>query len=217
MTRSVLHGVPEALTIDTAREWVLPRVSNKRFKHIEGVAEVAARLADWAGVEKFPAVLAGWLHDACKEVKDHELVQMAKQFGLILHPVEEENGHLLHGPVAACVAAKELHVSNKEILAAVSEHTLGAVGMSDLSKILFLADCLEESRPKDFTEPIWYAMGANKSGLKLIGDFDLDKAILVACDLSLAHLIESGRVIHPRTVDVRNYYLNLVRSRKHNH
>jgi hypothetical protein len=67
---------------------------------------------------------------------------------------------------------------------------------------------LEESRPKDFTDPIWNALKNNPNKKA-----DLDAAMLVACDLSLEHLIKSGRVIHIKTVDVRNHFLSLVKER----
>lgn len=198
-------GIPEELTLDAAKQWAKPRVTEKRFRHIEGVAAVGKEIAELAGEDEFLAELAGWLHDGCKEWKDKDLVKAAQSYGLKLNDVEKENGHLLHGPVAAFVARDELKIKHQELLDAVSEHTLGKVGMTDLSKVVFLADCLEESRPKDFTDPIWNALKNNPKKRA-----DLDAAMLVACDLSLEHLINSGRVIHIKTVDVRNYFLSLV-------
>ena len=113
---------------ESARLWVKPRVSEKRFKHIEGVAEVARELAVNADCDRFVAELAGWLHDACKEWKDKKLVAHARAFGLSLHPVEEANGHLLHGPVAAATASGKNWASQMCLLLnAIAQHTLGAV------------------------------------------------------------------------------------------
>ncbi len=201
-------GIPEELTLDAAKMWAKPRVTEKRFRHIEGVAAVGKEIAELAGEDEFLAELAGWLHDGCKEWKDKDLVKAAQSYGLILNDIERENGHLLHGPVAAFVARDELNIKHQDLLDAVAEHTLGKVGMTNLSKIVFLADCLEESRPKDFTDPIWNALKNNPNKKA-----DLDAAMLVACDLSLEHLIKSGRVIHIKTVDVRNYFLSLVKER----
>lgn len=201
-------GIPEDLTLEAARKWAKPRVTEKRFRHIEGVAAVGKEIAQLAGEDAFLSELAGWLHDGCKEWKDKELVKVAQSYGLKLNDVERENGHLLHGPVAAFVARDELNIKHQDLLDAVAEHTLGKVGMTNLSKVVFLADCLEESRPKDFTDPIWNALKNNPNKKA-----DLDAAMLVACDLSLEHLIKSGRVIHIKTVDVRNHFLSLVKER----
>ena len=187
--------------------WIKPRVSEKRFRHIVGVADVARKLSAVAGCDPFLSELAAWLHDACKELKDKELVVLADRAGLPLSKIEREQGHLLHGPVAAVAAKEELGITNQIVLDAVSQHTLGFAPMSDLSKVLFLADCLEPGRPTDYTDPIWVALDFGKSN-------DLEAAIVVACDLGIRHLIESRKPIHPRTVEVRNYYLDLVRNRR---
>lgn len=194
------EGIPAAVTLEFARDWVKPRVSERRFEHIIGVAEIAAQLAQAAGCNLFQAQLAGYLHDACKEWKEKELIGFVRKNGLKINEVEEKNGHLLHGPAAAIVVRQELGITNRAVLKAIAEHTLGAVPMSRLSQIVYLADCLEASRPKSYTEPIWAA-------LDLEHTCNLERAMVVASDLGLAHLIQSERYIHPKAVKVRNYFL----------
>jgi predicted HD superfamily hydrolase involved in NAD metabolism len=221
LTHKTYEGIPHDFTLEKAEAWVRPRTSEKRFLHVKGVAKVARQLAEEAGCDPFLAELAGWLHDACKETKDRDLVMEALQFGLQLTPLDRISGHLWHGPVAAETIKRDLNITNELVLNAIREHTLGAVEMTDLSKVVFLADCLEASRPADYTDPIWHALrggdakkGEKKSKKKQV--IDLDLAILVACDLGLAQLIESGRTIHPKTVEVRNYYLGVIRERQKN-
>jgi predicted HD superfamily hydrolase involved in NAD metabolism len=218
LTRKKYDGIPSDLTLEKAEEWVRPRISERRFSHVAGVAKVARELAEEAGCDVFLAELAAWLHDACKETKDRDLVIQALQFGLQLTPLDRVNGHLWHGPVGAETIKRDLNITNEHVLDAIREHTLGAVAMTELSKVVFLADCLEASRPADYTDPIWLALrGAepNKAEKKSQKKhaLDLDLALLVACDLGLNQLIESGRAIHPKTVDVRNYYLGLIKER----
>lgn len=208
-------GIPSTLTLDFAREWVRPRISPFRFGHTEGVAKVAKQIAVQAGIDTFLPELAGWLHDACKEMKPQQLVAEAKNFGLKLHPIEEENGHLLHGPVAAETVKREFKITNEEFLNSIREHTLGAVPMTTLSKVVFLADCLEASRPEDYTEPIWKALRKGYHKYKKPSDLevDLDAAVLLASELGLEQLLESHKVIHPKTVQVRNYLLKEILER----
>jgi HD superfamily phosphohydrolase YqeK len=97
-----------------------------------------------------------------------------------------------------------LKIENRDLYNAIAEHTLGNVPMSGLSKVLFLADCLEESRPKAYTTPIWKA-------LDMKGSCDLDRAIVVAIEEGFKHLMEDGKPIHPLSVEVRNFYLRAVR------
>jgi predicted HD superfamily hydrolase involved in NAD metabolism len=215
-------GIPSTLTLDYARDWALARVSKKRADHIVGVHKVGRDLAIMTRSsrdDQFIVELACLLHDACKEFKDSQLVEMADHYGLKLSAIERANGHLLHGPIAAFVLKDQFALTNLEVLRAITEHTLGNIPMSDISKLVFLADCLEESRPKEYTKPIWQALGAGpglddkkkKAGGEKVA-INLDNAMLTALDLGLAHLLESRRVIHPKTVDVRNHFLGIVRA-----
>lgn len=209
-----IKGVPSGMTLAKAAKWAAPRISKKRFQHVTGVVEVGLKLAKLAKLSPADRLLVGlacWLHDSCKEMKDYELIEKARAAGMKLTEIEKNNGHLLHGPVAALLVRKELKISNKTVLNAIAEHTLGATSMTEVSKLVFLADCLEASRPTEFTAPIWEALAANQNtGLK--SKINLDNALLVACDLSLAHLLEARRPIHPKTVDVRNHFLGIVRA-----
>jgi predicted HD superfamily hydrolase involved in NAD metabolism len=221
LTHKKYDGIPADLTLEKAQEWVKPRTSEKRFSHVKGVAKVARELAEEVHCDVFLAELAGWLHDCCKEIKDRDLVIQALQFGLQLTPLDRVSGHLWHGPVGAETIKRDLNITNEPVLDAIRQHTLGAVAMSDLSKVVFLADCLEASRPTDYTDPIWNALRGgdtktNGKKTKNNRELDLDMAILVACDLGLQQLIESNRVIHPKTVEVRNFYLDVIRQRRLN-
>lgn len=45
-------------------------------------------------------------------------------------------------------------------------------------------------------------------------NLDLDGAILKASDLVIAHLLEKGKAIHPKAVDVRNHFLEAVKIKR---
>jgi predicted HD superfamily hydrolase involved in NAD metabolism len=201
-----MQGIPDNLSLEQARKWVLARVSAKRMRHIEGVVKASLRIARAYGCDQYLAQLAGWLHDACKGLSADELIEQARDYRIPLTAVEEAQGNLLHGPVAACLVKRELGIENEELLAAIAEHTLGNAPMSKLSEVLYLADWLEENRPAVYAQPIWQA-------LSIESKIDVDRAIVKATDLSLEHLIATGRPIHPRAIEVRNYYLARLKSR----
>lgn len=202
MTSLTDHGIPEMLTEQFVEQWVRGRVSGKRFSHICGVVNVADQLASRYGCCVRSARLAGWLHDCCKEVKDAELVRMADELGVPVDDHCRTRGHLLHGPVAAAVVTREFGLTNVEILCAIAEHTMGNAPMSKLSEVVYLADCLEESRPLGYRNKIWDALG--REGTEL----NVPAGLLASMNLSIEQLLESGRPIHPKTVEVRNYYLS---------
>jgi predicted HD superfamily hydrolase involved in NAD metabolism len=192
--------------LEAALDWVKGRISERRYQHVKGVAETAKLLAIKAGADPYRAELAGWLHDACKEEKSADLLKQARDFGLSLHAVEIQHPHILHGPVAAEVIKGELRINDEDFLDAIRQHTLGGVNMTKLCQIVFLADAAEPGRPDAYRQAIWQAL-ARETELGL--DVALDLGVRVACDLNLEDLIRHGRVIHPKTVEVRNFYLEL--------
>lgn len=211
------------ILLDETIAWVQQRVSTKRFIHIEGVVlagdYIASRLP--LDLDKDKIALSCWLHDACKELKSSELVGEAKRLGLAPNAFEQENGHLLHGPVAAMTVKEEWNITDQNVLDGIAQHTLGMAPMSIFSQVVYLADALEESRPTDFVMPIWSELGlepyfetANKSALDITieqAELNLAKAMLKASDASIDHLIKVQKPIHPRAIDVRNYFLDKVK------
>jgi predicted HD superfamily hydrolase involved in NAD metabolism len=195
-------GIPSGITLQFAEDWVRPRISSKRFQHVLGVVAVAEEIAEEYRCDVFQAGLAALLHDCCKEIKDKELVQMALEFGLTVDDHQRARGHLLHGPVAAATVRRDLGITNDDVLSAIAEHTLGKVPMCPLSEVVYLADCLEESRPDEFKSPIRAALHSG-------GRLNVRAALIVAMDLCIQQLLESGKPIHPLTVEVRNHYLKL--------
>lgn len=203
--------------------WVQERVTAKRFDHIRGVVKAGEYIACKLplNLDKNKIALACWLHDSCKELKSFELVLEAKRLGLNPTKFEEENGHLLHGPVAAMTAKEKWDINDQDVLEGIAEHTLGNAPMSLFSQVVYLADALEQSRPSDFVTPIWIELGLipyfesdDHSVLQISredAELNLAKAMLKASDASIDHLINVQKPIHPRAVDVRNYFLAKVK------
>ncbi len=213
--RTSTPGIPSAITLEFAESWVQERVSKKRFDHISGVVIVGREISLGMGVDPFPVELACWLHDSCKEIKAKELIEIATTNGMVLTPDEEEYGQILHGPVAALLVSQELRITNKEVLNAIAEHTLGGINMSTTSKIVYLADKLEDSRPDEMTEPIFRALNAIpfKGTPNAWHDYsntteeDLDAAIVVTIGLVARNLLKKGKPVQPKAMMVRNHLL----------
>lgn len=211
------------ILLDETIAWVQERVSAKRFNHIKGVALAGDYLASRLplDLDKDKIALSCWLHDSCKELKANELVAEAKRLGLAPTAFEQENGHLLHGPVAAMIVKEKWNITDQDILDGIAEHTLGKAPMSIFSQAVYLADALEESRAADFVMPIWSELGlepyfetVHKSPLDITfeqAELNLAKAMLKASDASIDHLLKVQKPIHPRAVDVRNYFLGKVK------
>ncbi|MBP2662781.1 MAG: putative superfamily hydrolase [Firmicutes bacterium] len=168
----------------------------KRFQHSLGVSQSAAELATQFGENVEKAKLTGLLHDCARGLSSNTLLQMAETFAIVVNDVERCQPVLLHAPLGALLARTEYGIDDSQICKAIALHTTGGRDMSLLEKIIYLADCIEPSR--NFS-------GLDK--LRSLAFTDLDAAMLVAFDQSLHYVIELGLLIHPATIEGRNYLL----------
>lgn len=179
-----------------ARDKLAKVLTAKRFQHSLGVSQTAGDLAGKYGVDVQKARLAGLLHDCARNFSNDNLLQKAEAFAIVMKDVEYCQPVLLHAPVGAYLAKMEYGVDDQEIIDAIRLHTTGGPNMSTLDKILYLADCIEPSR--EFP-------GIDK--LRSLAATDLNAALLAAFDQSLLYVIERGLLIHPDTIEGRNYLL----------
>ncbi|MFE1745651.1 bis(5'-nucleosyl)-tetraphosphatase (symmetrical) YqeK [Coleofasciculus sp. H7-2] len=179
--------------------WLADRVPAARIKHILGVEQMAIELALHYQLDVEKAATAGLMHDLAKYFKPSVLLQMAREEGLELDPVDEENPHLLHADVSAIVARDKFGIFDEEILQAIQDHTLGRPGMSGLSCIVFLADTLEPGRGNT----------PELEALRQVAWQNLYKAVWLTCDYSLKYLLDTRCLIHPRTIRSRNWALQI--------
>lgn len=125
------------------------RVSEKRFKHVMGVAKTCKKLARRYGVDERKARLAGLLHDWDKGLDDDQARERVRELGLAgdLDPwVVQNMPRVLHGHTAAAALARDFPEIPGDVLQAIDRHTTAAEVMSDLDKVLYIADALEPGR-----------------------------------------------------------------------
>ena len=132
--------------LNTARRYARKCLSDGRYAHTLRVADTAEMLANLHGLDPEKARLAAFLHDLAREVEEEEMLRIAKEEGIPLGEREREKPILLHGPVAARLARKELGVEDEEVLEAVRVHTTGEPGMGSISLALYVADKIEPDR-----------------------------------------------------------------------
>jgi predicted HD superfamily hydrolase involved in NAD metabolism len=180
----------EGKKIHPAEAFARERLSAKRYGHTLRVANAAEDLARAHGLDPDRAHLAGLLHDTAREVSSDEYLELAGRWGLPFGGPERESPKLLHGPVAAELARRELGVQDAEVLDAVREHTTGRPGMGPLSLVLFVADKIEPARD-------YPSVGR----LRLLAREDLRGAAAESLRRSIAHNEERGRPTHPASIE----------------
>src|SRR5215210_2086356 len=115
--------------IENADAFARSKLSEGRFAHTLRVADTAADLARVHDLDEDRARLSALIHDAARETEPEEFLRLAREWNLPVGDPERQSPKLLHGPVAAELARRELGVEDEEILEAVRAHTTGKPGM----------------------------------------------------------------------------------------
>ena len=107
---------------------------------------MAVKLAKHYGTDPEQAALAALLHDAAKELPKDEMRAIMQA-----HPEYAQGGEarptpVWHGICAAILARTEWGVTDEAVLSAIACHTAGKAGMTQLDKILYLADMTSAER-----------------------------------------------------------------------
>ncbi len=115
-------------------------------RHIERVVTEAVALAAAWDIDPERAELAAWGHDLFRSHSAAEQLQLARDVGIAVTEDDEALPVMLHGPIAGVVLRERFGVLDKEVVAAVRDHTAGAKRMSLLAKVILLADKVEKRK-----------------------------------------------------------------------
>ncbi len=164
-----------------------------RYEHTKGVMYTAGCMAMAYETSIEQAMLAGLLHDCAKCIPDDEKLQICEEHDIPINAVEYESPFLLHAKLGAYNARHKYGVDDEEILKGILYHTTGAADMTELAKVVYLADMLEPARDFPGIEEL------RKQAFK-----DLDKAMLIAYDSTMRYLLDSRLLLHPRCIEGYN-------------
>lgn len=170
-------------------------LTEKRYIHSLGTMKKARELASAYGEDKEKAAFAGLIHDVAKEMSKEEILKYVKEHNIEMDGIEEKQLGLMHAKLGASIA-KEKYNADEEVQNAILYHTTGNIGMNRFAKIIYLADKLEENRNYEGVEE-----------LRELAKKDLDQAILITIDFVLEKSIRLKRLIHPNTIELRNYII----------
>lgn len=176
------------------------RLSEKRFNHSVNVSNEAVRLANLYGVDEQKAKIVGLLHDISKEAPEDDQKQFIKEHGEKLNKIEEVSPKLLHSISGMLFLRDVLKIEDVDMLNAVRYHTTAREEMSQLEKVLFVADFTSAERDYE---------GVDK--IREMSNISLDKAMM--CGLSLV-IEEISRKQLPMAINTALAYNELALKKK---
>jgi len=176
-------------TIEEMKKLLESSLAPKRFRHSVLVYETALKLAKKHQVPLDKVAVAALLHDCGREVPTRESLARARELGIPVDGIEENQPILLHAKMGVYYAEHKYGVTDPEILDAIRLHTTGDRDMTVTAKIVYLADLLEPTR--DFP-------GIGK--MRETAEKDLDRAMFKAYGNTIRYLLEYDLLIHPGAV-----------------
>ena len=173
---------------------VREREDDHRYNHSVSVMETAIKLAEAHHVDKEKARLAGLLHDIAKCSSKAE--QKSYYFKHYSSDIPEGAYHSYNG----YFVAKELGIEDEDVLNAIKNHTLGRPNMSDLEKIIYIADFIEPLRE-----------GAIYHKYYDISFVNLDLALYLIMSSIVIDLKKKNKFVPQITFDALDYYYQKTR------
>lgn len=190
------------MNLENLREATRKQMPEKRWKHTLGVVSTAIKLAERFGGDPFKAELAALLHDYSKAWPIDRMEVIIREQHLpeeLLHFDKE----LWHSHVGAWAVRSEHQITDEEVLDAIRYHTSGRIKMSQLDKIVCLADYIEPGRDYPAVSKI----------RKLAKD-SMEEALVAGFDSTMQLLIERGKKIFPLTMLARNDLIEQINENK---
>lgn len=170
-------------------------VSERRYQHILGVEKAAVKIAKKNGYDCEKASIAALVHDYAKERSNEEFKQKILDDNLD-EDLLNWNNFIWHGVVGAEIIKEQLQITDEEILNAVRRHTVGAVEMTLLDKIIYVADFVEQGRTFPDVEIA-----------RVLAYSDLNVAVGFEAKHTLEYLISSSSLVYPEAILTYNKWV----------
>jgi nicotinate-nucleotide adenylyltransferase len=168
-------------------------LSPERRLHVAGCEAETVRLAKRYGADEDEAREAAILHDITKKLSEEEQLALCEAYAVPLTEHMRKVPKILHGHTAAALAAAKFGVSD-DVKSAIKWHTTGRAGMTELEKIIYVADTIEPSRDFDGVDE-----------LRELAYRDLDEVTLVYVNTTISELQAAGQTVDTTTFATAEY------------
>ena len=184
------------LSLEELEKTVVSLLKPNRVNHVLGCRQIAKELALLYGADPVDAQRAALLHDITKALDGPLQLTLCREYGINLDDFSANNPKTLHALTGSLVAER-IFGENPAVVAAIASHTTGKADMNTLEKIIYVADYMEPNRNFD---------GVDK--LRSLAYEDLDGALKMGLEMTLALLQQQGRDISPESRQALEYLKN---------
>lgn len=169
------------------------RLTPKRYHHSLCVADEAVRIAAKYGGDTEKAYIAGLLHDITKNASEEEHLHIFREFDIMLNDIEKNAEKLWHAISGAAYIEHILGINDTEIITAVRYHTTARKNMTQLEKILYLADFTSADRDYDDVDIMRQKL-----------EVSMQAALQYALSYTINDLVSRDKPLHLDTVEAYN-------------
>ncbi len=164
-------------------------LSEKRYQHVMRVVETAIEIAIKYCVNLSQVEIASLAHDITKEKEKEWHIEQFKhhnmndEFILATEPV-------MHSITGAYYLKEKYAIEDRQILNAITYHTLGHPQMDEVAKVVYIADYIEPNRKQSGVEKL----------RKMVGVSSLDQIVYEIVKNEKAYLTKINKKMHPDTI-----------------
>ena len=182
--------------MDDIKKILKGMLSRQTYAHSISTYKTALGLAERFGVSDKKVGLAAILHDCAKSMPYDELIYNVEKYKISVDKLELKTESLLHAPVGSKLASVVFGITDPQILNAIRYHTTAAPEMSDVAKIIYVADFIELARGHK-----------GVADARKVAEKDIDRAMLFILRDKIPRLVKKEVLIHPRSIKALNWFL----------
>ncbi|MCL2391749.1 MAG: nicotinate (nicotinamide) nucleotide adenylyltransferase [Oscillospiraceae bacterium] len=179
---------------DWLRAQAYSMLDKQRVPHVEACEAEALSLAERWNVNPDDAREAAILHDITKKLDVGEHVRILQEHGTHVRSIKKNEEKLLHAKTGAFLV-QELFGASDEVEDAIRWHTTGKAGMSELAKVLYLADYIESTRSFPGIEQ-----------LRMLAYENIDLAMKLGLEMTVSDLTKRDITPDKDTLDAIRYF-----------
>lgn len=168
-----------------------------RYLHMLEVEKMALKLNKYFNfnLDEEKIKIASILHDYTKKYSFEKSLDIIKVLPKEEIEIWNKSKEVIHSVTSSIIVKEKFNIVDEEILNAIKYHTTGYPNMDLLTKVIYVADAIEETRKYD--------------GVKYLRDEvfkDFNKGMLLIMERTLEYLKEKNQYVNPYTIEAYKYY-----------